>query len=70
MPTKFRIGDGVEDRESAKPGRVVHVYREIDIRDDVVVVLFDDKGTRDCEICIISTPVAFSISPVWLLVSC
>ncbi len=38
MPTKFRIGDRVEDRESAKPGRVVHVYREIDIRDDVVVV--------------------------------
>jgi hypothetical protein len=36
-------GDRVEDRESAKPGRVVHVYREIDIRDDVVVVLFDDS---------------------------
>jgi hypothetical protein len=35
MPTKFRIGDRVEDRESGKPGRVVHVYREIDLRDDV-----------------------------------
>jgi hypothetical protein len=43
MPTKFRIGDRVEDRESGKPGRVVHVYREIDLRDDVVVVLFDDS---------------------------
>jgi hypothetical protein len=43
MPTKFRIGDRVEDRESDKPGRVVHVYREIDLRDDVVVVLFDDS---------------------------
>jgi hypothetical protein len=43
MPTKFCIGDRVEDRESAKPGRVVHVYWEIDIRDDVVVVLFDDS---------------------------
>jgi len=40
---KFRIGDRVEDRESAKPGSVVHVYPEIDLRDDVVVVLFDDS---------------------------
>jgi hypothetical protein len=39
--TSYKVGDRVVDRETGKCGRIVHVYRTIDLRDDVVVVLFD-----------------------------
>jgi hypothetical protein len=44
QPAKFKIGDRVEDRESGRHGRIVHVYKTIDLRDDVTVVLFDDDA--------------------------
>jgi hypothetical protein len=41
--SKFRIGDRVEDETTHERGRVIHVYSKLEMRDDVVAVLFDGR---------------------------
>ena len=41
MPTNFRIGDRVEDKETHKRGRVFFVYSELDLKGEVIAILFD-----------------------------
>jgi hypothetical protein len=43
MPTNFRIGDRVEDRETHKRGRVTFVYSEFERKGEVIEVLFDGR---------------------------
>jgi hypothetical protein len=43
MPTKFRIGDRVEDKETHKRGCVTFVYSELEFKDEVIEVLFDGR---------------------------
>jgi hypothetical protein len=40
--SKFSIGDRVQDPDSRRIGTVVHVYREEEIRNELVAVRFDD----------------------------
>jgi hypothetical protein len=43
MPTNFRIGDRVEDKETHKRGRVTFVYSTLELRDEFIAVLFDGR---------------------------
>jgi len=40
---KFRVGDRVLDRGTGRAGTVVHVYKEPEIRDQLVAVRFNGK---------------------------
>jgi hypothetical protein len=40
---KFRVGDRVLDRETGRAGTVVHVYKESEIRHQLVAVRFNGK---------------------------
>jgi hypothetical protein len=42
---KFAVGDRVEDRDSKRVGTIVHVYKDREIRDELVAVRFDDNPT-------------------------
>jgi hypothetical protein len=43
MPSKFRIGDRVEDNKTHKRGRVTFVYSEIERGGEVIEVLFNGR---------------------------
>ena len=43
MLTNFRVGDRVEDKETHKRGRVTFVYSELELKGEVVAVLFDGR---------------------------
>jgi hypothetical protein len=43
MPTNFRVGDRVEDKETHKRGRVTFVYSKLELRDEFIAVLFDGR---------------------------
>jgi hypothetical protein len=43
MLTNFRVGDGVEDKETHKRGRVTFVYSEFELKGEVIAVLFDGR---------------------------
>jgi len=43
MPTKFHVGDRVEDKETHKRGRVTFVYSTLELRDEFIAVLFDGR---------------------------
>jgi hypothetical protein len=43
MPTKFHVGDRVEDKETHKRGRVTFVYSTLELRDEFIAVLFDAR---------------------------
>ena len=43
MLTNFRIGDRVEDKETHKRGRVTFVYSELELKGEVIAVLFDGR---------------------------
>jgi hypothetical protein len=40
MPTKFHVGERVEDKETHKRGRVTFVYSTLELRDEFIAVLF------------------------------
>ena len=41
MPTKFHIGDRVEDKGTHERGHVTFVYSTLELRDEFIAVLFD-----------------------------
>jgi hypothetical protein len=41
MPTKFHVGDRVEDKETHERGRVTFVYSTLELRDEFIAVLFN-----------------------------
>jgi hypothetical protein len=41
MPTKFYLGDRVEDKETHERGRVTFVYSTLELRDEFIAVLFN-----------------------------
>ena len=41
MPTKFHIGDRVEDKGTHERGHVTFVYSALELRDEFIAVLFD-----------------------------
>ena len=43
MLTNFRVGDRVEDKETHKRGRVTFVYSELELKGEVIAVLFDGR---------------------------
>jgi hypothetical protein len=43
MLTNFRVGDRVEDKKTHKRGRVTFVYSELELRGEVIEVLFDGR---------------------------
>jgi len=43
MLTNFRVGDCVEDKETHKRGRVTFVYSELELKGEVIEVLFDGR---------------------------
>jgi hypothetical protein len=43
MPTKFHVGDRVEDKETHERGHVTFVYSTLEFRDEFIAVLFDDR---------------------------
>jgi hypothetical protein len=43
MPTKFHVGDRVEVKETHERGRVTFVYSTLELRDEFIAVLFDDR---------------------------
>ena len=43
MPTKFHVGDRVEEKETHKRGRVTFVYSTLELRDEFIAVLFDGR---------------------------
>jgi hypothetical protein len=43
MPTKFHVGDRVEDKETHKRGRVTFVYSELELKGEFIAVLFDGR---------------------------
>jgi hypothetical protein len=43
MLTNFHVGDRVEDKETHKRGRVTFVYSELELKGEVIAVLFDDR---------------------------
>ena len=44
----YHIGDRVEDRESHRPGTVVHLYTDRQIADELIAVRFDDNEVALC----------------------
>jgi hypothetical protein len=45
MPTKFHIGDRVEDKGTHERGHVTFVYSALELRDEFIAVLFDGHET-------------------------
>jgi hypothetical protein len=43
MPTKFHVGDRVEDKETQKRGYVTFVYSELERKGEIIEVLFDGR---------------------------
>ena len=43
MPTNFRVGDRVQDKETRKRGRITFVYSELERKGEVIEVLFDGR---------------------------
>jgi hypothetical protein len=43
MLTNFRVGDRVEDKKTHKRGRVTFVYSELELKGEVIEVLFDGR---------------------------
>jgi len=43
MLTNFRVGDSVEDKKTRKRGRVTFVYSELELKGEVIEVLFDGR---------------------------
>jgi hypothetical protein len=43
MPTKFHVGDRVEDKETHKHGCVTFVYSKLEFRGEFIEVLFDGR---------------------------
>jgi hypothetical protein len=43
MFTNFRVGNRVEDKETHKRGRVIFVYSELELKGEVIAVLFDGR---------------------------
>jgi hypothetical protein len=43
MLTNFRVGDRVEDKETHKRGRVTFVYSKLELKGEVIAVLFDGR---------------------------
>jgi hypothetical protein len=43
MLTNFRVGDRVEDKETHKHGRVTFVYSALELKGEVIAVLFDGR---------------------------
>src|ERR1700745_619035 len=43
MPTKFHVGERVEDKETHERGRVTFVYSELAFKGEVIAVLFDGR---------------------------
>jgi hypothetical protein len=43
MPTKFDVGERVEDKKNHKRGRVTFVYSTLELRDEFIAVLFDGR---------------------------
>jgi hypothetical protein len=41
MPTKFHVGDRVEDKKTHERGHVTFVYSTLELRDEFIAVLFD-----------------------------
>jgi hypothetical protein len=41
MPTNFRVGDRVEDKETHERGCVTFVYSELELKGEAIAVLFD-----------------------------
>ena len=41
MLTNLRVGDRVEDKETHERGRVTFVYSELDLKGEVIAVLFE-----------------------------
>jgi len=43
MLTNFRVGDSVEDKKTRKRDRVTFVYSELELKGEVIEVLFDGR---------------------------
>jgi hypothetical protein len=43
MLTNFRVGDRVEDKDTHKRGRVTFVYSDLELKGEVIAVLFDGR---------------------------
>jgi hypothetical protein len=43
MLTNFRVGDRVEDKETHKRGHVIFVYSELELKGELIAVLFDGR---------------------------
>jgi hypothetical protein len=43
MLPNFRVGDRVEDKETHKRGRVTFVYSDLELKGEVIAVLFDGR---------------------------
>ena len=43
MFTNFRVGNRVEDKETHKRGRVIFVYSELELKGEVIAVLFEGR---------------------------
>jgi hypothetical protein len=43
MLTNFRVGDCVEDKETHKRGRVTFVYSKLELKGELIAVLFDGR---------------------------
>jgi len=46
MPTKFHVGDRVEDKETHERGRVTFVYSTLELRDEFIAVAVPADGVR------------------------
>ena len=43
MPTKFHVGDRVEDKKTHERGRVTFVFSKLEFRGEFIEVLFDGR---------------------------
>jgi hypothetical protein len=43
MATKSHVGDRVEDKETHKRGRVTFVYSDLELKGEVIAVLFEGR---------------------------
>jgi hypothetical protein len=46
MQKKFKIGDRVQDPDSHRVGSIVYIYREPELRDELVAVKFETTTRR------------------------
>jgi hypothetical protein len=44
MPTKFHVGERVEDKETHERGHITFVYSTLELRDEFIAVLFDGRN--------------------------